>query len=287
MIRLDFLLDQVRNSSGNTDVNAIKDDEIVQYFNDGQERIQSLIVQKYPRLFTKESVIALTLNEDEYDLPTDVFTPHRIRCVERTDTNSDGYYRLPRINPIERNRLHGYFLRENKLILDRESRISNSIGLRIQYVKKIPKIDIRRGQITSLSPLTVDTGTVPENTDFNVDYISIVDKDGTQNVTGIYITGYTAGTGVIATTATLTGASIGDYVVYGTYASTHSELPDVMEKYLLEYAAMRLFHRDSSVDIATQSQLLLSVENELEQLFSDDHEDVKEVVIKDFDYLVF
>lgn len=287
MRRLDFLLTQVRRTTGNTDVNAIIDDEFVQYFNDGQERIQSLVVQRYPRLFTKEGTINLVLNQDEYDLFSDMFTPHRVRCVERTETNEDGYYRLPRINPVERNRLHGYFLRENKLILDSTSRISKTDGLRVQYIKKIPRIDIRRGKITSLSPLTVDIATVPENTDFSTDYISIVGEDGTQNTTGIFITGYTSGTGVIATTNPLTGASIGDYVVYGTYGSTHSGLPDIMEKYLIEYCAVRVFHRDTSVDLQGQSALLQSIEIELEQLFSDDNEDVKEVVIKDFDYLVF
>jgi hypothetical protein len=230
----------------------------------------------------------LVLNQDEYDLPSDIYANHMVTTVERNESTDsvESYYPLKRIDPSERSRIWGYFVREGKLILDRDSNKSVTSGLRLQYVKKIPRIDIRRGVITSLTPLTITS--VPTGTDFALtDYLSIVDKDGDQKVTNIYITGYNSGTGVISTTATLTGASIGDYVVYGANATTHSELPELFEKYLMEYCAMRIFHRESSSDTNFASQLIQKIETDLVDLYSEDHQDTKEVVVTDYSNLVY
>jgi hypothetical protein len=74
-------------------------------------------------------------------------------------------------------------------------------------------------------------------------------------------------------------------VVRGKYSSTHSQLPDICEKYLLEYCNMRIFVRDSSTDQAEVAILMQKIEATLKQAFAEPDSDPDRIPIIDSSFL--
>ena len=285
--RAEKLLVDIRRATGNENIDGIPDVEFVRYLNDAQQRLHSLIVSTHPNSFRKQYTIDTVNGQTAYDLPTDVFMDTYIHLVEKRESNSEGaYYPLQRIDPIETNRVHGYFIRDKQIILSSEQISPVSGGLRVTYTRKLKDIEIRRGTITSLSPLTINNQ--PTGTDFAyVDEATIVDKYGDQVVTGIEVTSYNSGTGIITTPTSLTGAATGQFVVYGGNSTTHHEWPDVAERYLFEYCCLRINHRDSSADWNKAVDLLNNLENDLVALFAGGDQEVKYPTIVSTEFLDF
>jgi len=103
-----------------------------------------------------------------------------------------------------------------------------------------------------------DTTPVPDPELDNVDvgdYISIVDKDGVVKVNGMMAksgsdTIGAANIGVEHSLSSSENPNVGDYVVFGKYTTTHSELPDAFETYLRKYVAWKMLEKDGSTDIS-------------------------------------
>jgi len=288
--RLEYLLADVRDESDNPNSKDTKDGTIVQYFNRAQDRLMSKITLKDETFLSKYSFIDLVADQISYTLPTDMFATNRIISVEwsldnTTLVNRRVYTKLKKIVPGEQNHLIGYFIQQNNLIISPVPTKPTSGGLRINYFRKPNRLDIRRGVITSLSPLTItalgDTATYG----LQDDLLSIVDDTGSVLVTNIANGGYNSGTGVITTTSSLSGASVGNYVLLGGSSTTHCELPDLAERYLIEYAKLMMFHKDSSADVAAQSQILQSLEEDILDLFSNNSMDEDYVPVVNTDYM--
>ena len=106
----------------------------------------------------------------------------------------------------------------------------------------------------------------------------------------IPVDGIDGNTGVVTVTSGFTfqtGETIsqGDYALRGKYSSTNSQLPDVCEKYLLEYCNMRIFMRDSSTDQAEVAALMQKIENTLKSAFSEPDNDPDRVAVISAEYL--
>lgn len=69
-MRAEQFLKTIRIRSDNVDANAIKDDEILAYLNDAQDRLQSLIMQEHPEsdIFSMQAFIYLRSGEDSYSV---------------------------------------------------------------------------------------------------------------------------------------------------------------------------------------------------------------------------
>jgi hypothetical protein len=85
------------------------------------------------------------------------------------------------------------------------------------------------------------------------DYITVVSKTGVIKMKSILIDSVDTSTGVVTVDTDFVyedgeTIEVGDYVVHGKYATTHSELPEICERYLLEFGYKRIFYRDSSQD---------------------------------------
>lgn len=297
MRRIELLINQVRRATENNDLAGISTLEFEQALNDAQDRLQSIIHTTHPEsdFFAAVGFINLLPNQDSYSLEnlyddngvlfkSRMLAFNSVMLVERTEGNA--YFPLKFISPKERRTGYGYILRNKDIIFAPDSSGSFPKGVRITYAKKIRDLGIRRGVITNLSPLTVTT--LGDATDFNdADLLTIVDASGASKVDDVAMEGWNPGTGVITTSTDISAAALGDFVLYGGHATTHCELPDICERYLIAYGEMKILLRDSSVDHRAQAQMVDEMEKDILQLFADNTGDVVHVPISATDYMIW
>lgn len=313
--RVDRLIDHIRSITENDTVNSttdIEDGEILEFINEAQHRIQSKILAQHPRVFIKETTISGVQDQEEYDLPSDVYLASKVVAVEYTeDTGSDKTYSKlrPGYERDRRSDLSGFpckYIRRDKLDSDVGSillspRPSSSSGtIRVTYVQRMDELDKRRGIIsavtdsgTQITALTLDVSGNPpiDSTDLdNHDFICVVSKTGAMKMRNIQFDSIDTSTGVVTLTSNHTYSSgesiaVGDYIVGGKDTSTHSRLPRNVERYLIQFAAWKIFKRDSSTDSAEQLQELLAIESEILESFGEIQEDLHEIaIIDDWDF---
>lgn len=138
-----------------------------------------------------------------------------------------------------------------------------------------------------------DTLPVPDPELDNLDIgdcISIVDKDGTVKVNCIPVSSgsSTLGSALINAEYTLAANELpakGDYVVFGKYTSTHSELPDNFEAYLRKYTVWKILEKDGSTDISRKyERQLFNEEEELVNAYSSLGEELIEIPLLGTDF---
>ena len=308
MRRIDLLVAQVRRSTENQDYSAdagIQDSEILQYFNDGQGTIETIIQNKFPDVMEAESTIDVIYNQEAYSIPYDAFLGNRVAMVEYSRNGLEtNYRRLPKASKQERLQATNgepiyYFRRDGKIYLQPKPQGGTSGLLRVIYQKAVPRLDIRRakvGSVTlgsdSITSLVLDINEgIDDTTLVDEAYISIVDKDGILQMTRIPISAIDTTTGVVTVESGFTFDSgeviaAGNYVVAGKYSTTHSYLPELCEKYLLEYVDTRLSIRDSSNDATALSAVTQKIEMDIMAAFSEPDADINLVPIISSEYLI-
>ncbi|MBR9701026.1 hypothetical protein GOV11_04130 [Candidatus Woesearchaeota archaeon] len=303
---LQLLIDQSRRATDNTDFSdstGISTEEFIQYMNDAQNRMQSLIVQVNADLFQAEAIIDAIQKQEAFDIPSDAFLGNRLDLVEFSSTGQDSDYvqlkqgRLPeRFSGVAST--PAFYIRRSGAILIQPQSDDLTGTIRMTYVKKLPILDIRRGKVgsstvtsTQLTALTLDSTFLIDKTSLEEsNFLTIVDKNGIVKMDGIGFTEINETSGVVTLDGSHTFDSgqtfaVGDFVVRGLDATTHSELPDITERYLLEYTNNRILNRDSSNDVGTQTPLLAEIEREIIETFSEPDGDVDYVTILDDQYL--
>lgn len=352
MNRTEQLIKHIRLTTDNSQLNVLPDDTILEFINDAQNRIQSLIFQEFPNcnLFDSVGFITTAYAQDEYSLdsleneneiasietagaftagerykivsvgttdfkligasvnrvgieftatgagagtgqavkiyPSLIFADNSVSLIERSDNLTNTFYPLKRISNKERIAGFGYYIRNKNIVI---SPLPGIGRLRITYAKNWTPLDIRRGQIqtvTAKTSLVLTSGTVPTGSDFsNVDYISVIDADGNVIRSNIKVTSYTSATRTIATPDLLTDVAAGMYVCYGKYATNFFELNQLITRYLKEYVAMRVLMKDTAKDTQVVSGLLATLESEIVKLYSDNSSDAQTIPINSTDYL--
>lgn len=289
MRRVDFLITDIRRISRNQlnpdGTASIPDEEILQYLNDAQDRLQGLIgaTKGVDKIFTNQSIVNLVASQEAYSVPDRIFMNKGIDMVEFSASGLvTDYIILSKLNVFNRNTNSdayptGYFRRGGQVYLTPTPSTSSG-SLRITYERTIDDLDKRRGVVQSISGLTSTTftslvvdSTADETSTPNlstVDYVCIVDKDGTRKAFNIPVGSYVSGTNTLTPAAgfTFTGTdtfTTGDYITFGKYHTTHSQLPDEAESYLIHYAVESILNKDSSDDIVTQSNKLRDLEASL------------------------
>ncbi len=285
--RLDLLVRDSREQTGNRDYSAtegVRQREFVRHANDGQTRIFNKICDVHPSLYTKEGFLDVTAGEAAIPLAADVYLRHNIIKVEfSANGDANNYQTLELRSPRQEVSVpgvpDGYFLRDGSIILTPKPSVGGTNAVRLNYQYVLPTLDIRRGKIASVAlagsalttiTLTDDAALIDETAndlaDGWVDYISVVDKDGVITAQNIPVTAYVAATRVIscATTLELTEAIVaGSYVVFGRFATTHSPLVPVCERYIAHYMALLVQMRDSNSESSDTNPLLVSIEREI------------------------
>ncbi len=81
--------------------------------------------------------------------------------------------------------------------------------------------------------------------------------------------------------------AVGDFIVLGKRTTTHSSLPDVCERYLIEYTNLRLLARDSSNDAGDIGGLLKKCEETLKKAFGESDGEPILIPITDVSFMGF
>lgn len=305
MRRVEQLITASRRSTENqeyTETAGVSDEEFIQYLNDGQEEIQSLINSSFPRILMAENTIALTPNIESYPLPRDVFLGTRIDFVEYSPSSlTQDFYTLKKGSLKER--LNGpsgnpsFYIRRNSELLIQP--IPQQAGLiRVNYQKNIPRLDIRRAQVDSvilagnqITSLTLDTSALIDSEALlEQNFVTVVDKNGVVKMQAIPILDINTNNGSVTIDPSFVfedGETIesGNFLCRGSFSSTTSLLPDICEKYLLEYCNFRILVRDSSSDSNQVAQILSKVQGTLQANYSDPDNDPDYVTILDGSFL--
>lgn len=303
MRNVKYLIEEIREATENQDVSeftGIKDREFLRYLNDAQERIQSEIVKKSPKVFTKEVIIDLDGSE-YYDLPYDIFMGNKITDVKYRYTPSSYWERMEPDYVNNRDDIDLYDTSPDTYI-----RLSGKIALRprprrgqvrITYVASIPKIDLSRAEVTAativaggITSITIDN-TTADFTELERDsYFSLVNRHGDIIQDQIKFDSIDQGTGVVTLSSTVDTDKdvvdlVGSFVVLGKKASTHSALDEVVERYIMAYTKMKIFQRDGSAEFQIQAELVQTIEAEIIDSYAGISDDILRIpdIDRDFD----
>ena len=105
------------------------------------------------------------------------------------------------------------------------------------------------------------------------------------------ITGIDSGTGVVTVDSAFTfetGETItaGDYIVAGAYSTTHGQLDELVERYLIAYTTGKILQRDSNIaDLQVQQGILQAMEQDILSAYAEVTDDITEIpdIISDDD----
>lgn len=305
---VDHIITDIRNHTENTDFSdtiGIADSEFLRFLNDAQYRIHSLITQQHPSVFLEEKEQSVTSGVESYSLPYNVHMGNKISNIEFSPTSlAKDYYPLKRSTLKHRyNGSEGdpdYYIRKSGTVLLNPIPSSSTGKLRFTYVKSIPRLDIRRASVSSVtldsSALTITTLFLNVSTDTIDSEVSkhtrfcLVDAEGNIKMKNVYVDSINTTTGEVTVNSSFvyeSGESIavGDYLVAGANSSTHSILDDSVERYLIAYCAAKIFHRDSSADMQAQGDELSSMEDDIVSGYADISDDIMEIpeIISDDD----
>lgn len=278
-----------RNAANSDGTFAIASDEILQYLNDAQDRLQNLISAKknIAKIFATQTIVSLVADQEAYSIPDRLLLNKQIENVEFSYDGAIGnYVQLEKINFFNRNTYSsnypwGYFKRGGQIFLQPPP-TGSSGTLRITYERDLDDLDIPRGVIsaigsgtaTEFATVTLDTtadayeSTTPGWS--NIQYASFVDAFGVRKCFNVLSGSYNTGTNLFTPSPTpfIYGSSdsalaVGDVATFGKYTTTFSQLPDSCERYLIHYAAAELFGRDSSNDYSKQVETVAEIEEDI------------------------
>lgn len=262
---VEHLINQVRKQTENdehTDFTGIQDSEFLQYINDAQHELQATIVHQHPRVFMEETTIASVPEQERYTLPSDCYLGNKVHNVEYSATGIESdFYTLDEDTLKRRDSgITGapstYIRLAGQILLSPQPQSAGLI--RINYIKRIREIDIRRAQIAAqTTSSTTGSWTVSLNQESLLtdqeslqehDYACIVDKEGNTILANIpieLVTGTSLEFGAVTASISIPANS---FVVGGRDTSTHGDFDRSVERYVISYCAWKILKRDSSVD---------------------------------------
>lgn len=304
--RAEQILAQVRRQSKNEDygpTSGISQEEILYYLNEGLADLQASIVNEHDRAFIKEALMDTVANQEVYTLPADMLDHGGLISVEYSDSgNAQYYYKLEPLMPRERSSSlsaspNFYIRRANTILLRPIPTNSIVNGLRLQYIKRVDKLNIRRGQVSAvtlstntISALTLNTATFTNPNGFSEDdYMCIVDKDGNVKMRNIRFDSINTGSGVVTVSSGFTfetgeTIAVGDYMVIGRNTSTNQlDIDETVERYLIQYAVLKINQADSNNDSQEAMQNLMLLKQQIIDSYAAMDEDVISIPETNYD----
>lgn len=289
MRRLEFLANQVRKSTDNTDTNGVSNQELQEYYNAAQSYIQTLIFKSNPDAdFFKAYDVQNFSSTGEYTLPEDCFSINSIYSVELNYGNTNinqGYVRVKPIQESEKGYMFGYFIKDNTVTISGSPSQASYSSIRITYFRRLQTLGFRQAKVNTVNANTsLVLNATPEFL-YNVDdHCSAVTAQGSQAVAGIYFTNTSGSTLVTGDTA---GVTTSHYIVSGKNATNASELPDECEVFLQDYVRQRLYTRNNYDDANKQINFTQSQMEQLTSLFAKNKKDDDTIPITDVGYLTW
>lgn len=293
MRRIDYIIRQCRRATDNKDENAISDFEVMQYFNDAQRDIQSIVFTNNNEgdIFTKTRFYALSPSQLRVPLPFDIYAQNSVKDVFMVESNTNRIIQnIKRVTSKERQTLFGYALEGKDMLLTTDLQSSASRNLQVRYEYKVPTLSIPLGTVDSIDTVanTVTIATdLLDNEDFYLEdeYFSFVDDTGIITANRLRLINYTQGDLTLEFVGELeqvldeqgnveyTGVAVGNKLCLGENSTTHSVLMDNVETYLIAYVNRMLFGRNSDTDLAVQNVFTQAEEEKIAQIYADSVKD--------------
>lgn len=283
MRRLERLISEARLSTNTVDINSISPALCQQYMNRIHSYLEDLLflVNDENDLFLKDFEFSLIRGQDEYPLPIDIYAKSSIDTVAVSFLNglSQTFLPLKKVSRKQRGFTFGYFIQNTQCVFTPKPQ--SPLRIKMTYQQKVPNVSNRIGKIQSFTPTGIVLTEYVADISSCDDFICIVDSvgnilnkaidiNGNTQFVPISLTSDTAGTLVVSGT---TGAVNGAYVVSGRYASSHSQLPDECEKYLITALERMIQYRQSSSDINTSSVFSTEELVTIKEVFADNSYD--------------
>ena len=291
-----------------SDSNGIVDEEFLGYLNDAQDRVYAEIVKQHPKFYMNQLIDNVPVNVEAYQLPTQIYLGQIALLEFSTTGDENDYYRIKRAELQERLSYRigfpQWYIRRNKEILFAPIPASGPGTIRLTYIKRLPKIDVRRGIVesvsttsTALTAITLDVNSSDTPIDLDAieeeSFFCVVSRDGDLKMAGIEFDSIDSNTGVVTLTGGShtfsTGESVAadDYVVRGEYTYNKSELQDITERYLISHLRFEILDRDSN-DQGTRIQdtKMERLLTEIMGSFADEQDDVIEPAILDAQFFI-
>jgi hypothetical protein len=295
--KVQYLIEDVREEVEDQDVSTsigMPDSSYLLHLNDGLSRIHALIVNAHPKLFTEEVIVDVDSSDIVLDIPVDAFMGNKILDVKySTDGNTWG--NVPLLDRTQDRDKHpsaalrGYYRESGKIKLIGRPQASSKI--KYVYVKKLPKLGFKAASVglisldeanRTITNLTLNTTTdILNNTilDRNT-RLTIVDFEGNVKMQNIPYSSYDTSSGVVTVVPGFTfkegeAPAVGDLVLGGSYTSDTPLIDDYVEKYLISYATMKMLQRDGSMEVSTQTSVLMAMEKEIVDSYSSVSDDIK------------
>lgn len=294
MRRTDVLITQARlisrNVANSDGTFSISSEEILQYLNDAQDRMQNLICARknIAKIFAVQEIIPLVANQEAYSLSRRLLLNKQIENVEfSSDSTLGNYVRLEKVNMMNRDSNTttypwSYYKQGGQIFLQ-PIPASAAGSIRVTYEADLDDLEIPRGLV---STITNGTSTEFEELIFNSSadayesttpgwntqqYCCIVSPLGVRKCYNILIGSYTAGsntlipspTPFIYNTSLDSQIAVNDVAVFNKFSTTFSQLPDACERYLIHSAATELLNIDSSNDYTKFRDLRDEMEDDI------------------------
>jgi len=280
-------------NTGNTATSGIKDSHFLNYLNDAQDRLESLIHQANAFVLETQSTSSIVAAQRAYPLPSDIVLKNKALLVEFSSTgNAKDYHPLRKVSFRQLSTTQvdypsTYSILNGSVYVSPVPQTATG-SLRFTYTRKLDDMDLRRGTITvatdsgtAITALTLSTtGDDVTALDANT-YLCVNDRDGAVTMYNIRYDSYDDATGIVTLTggsftyATGESAAVGDYVTTGPYTTTHSDLNDLCERYLVKYCQMEILStEDSSADFAQAQAMLSAMETEIIDAYIPDGDDI-------------
>lgn len=300
------LLEQARSQTVNDDFgedDGIPQDVLLEYANEAQDHIQAVIINNFPSEFLAEKTINVQSGVEAYEIDDNVFANNRIKSVQYScDGQAREFYNLDqrtiRDRVTDTDSHPSFYIRRGSTIYLNPIPTQSTAKIRVEYFRELDDLDLRRGKVdsqvndgTNYQSITLVSGTEDSTAlgDLQAgDYVSVVDVSGNLIKSKLLVDFYTSA----SRTITLTGSNAfdssiqnGHYLVIGKYATTHGGLPKNVERYIVNYVAMKILQQDSSEDYQEQIRTLGAIEADIVDSFGDASEDVQFFPILDSEFI--
>lgn len=321
MRRSKWLIQRAREYTDNTGVvnstAGISDDEALQFLTDAQEHVLQRLQQHNSQPFETQAYISSVSGTASYTLPSDMLFGNSMTKVEYTSTGQATD--LVTLEPITQEQQDssrsgylpsGYLVRGGALILSPIPSTSVTNGIKITYTKELPTISKRLAQVDTI---TATAGVVSAITVFTTDYANYFPDASAFDSTSILVDDYFClvsatgsilahnvpisainGSGVCTlpfthvpwSTDAGTSASLdASYLVAGSNATTHSQLPNMCEKFLIAYCAWEFFGRDGSAKGKAQGAKVEALLQGIESAWKTMSKDTQHIPVTDSTWL--
>lgn len=279
---------------------GISTELFLDFLNDAQDRLQSIITQVNSNLFVNYAEISLVGNQADYEVPDRVFGGTNILSVSYNSDNNSEYYTAPLSRGEPRNRAmvkgtpNYYVPYSGKIALGPIP--DSSVGrIKVEYYRELDDLDIRRGQLSAApgagATIVLAAAPVPDQYQIeNSDYICISDRFGNVMMRNGVFLSYNSGTRTITLAANVSTYLVSPYtlalldkgfITCGKYTTTHSKLPDVCERYLKTYVQKRVMTSADDTTSMEEDEELVRIENDILTTYHREDRDVRGIPIID------